>query len=117
MSGVKFVHPYEGDYRRALVETSNGMPVAEVSVTVDEEIYYNYMNALELYLKAKLAENMLEGIGTLLEAGRTNSVRKLTGDMCAMSRDDEIALQEAPELRAMREMLMDGDWHQRKYNP
>lgn len=109
MPEVKFVHPYGDDYHRARIETSDGMPVAEVGVTVDEEIYYNYMNALELYLKAKLAENMLEGIGTLLEAGRADSVRKLTGDMCAMSRDGEIALQEAPELRAMRGMPMDGD--------
>lgn len=103
---VKFVHPYGGDYRRALVETSDGMPVAEVSVTAGEEIYYNYMNALELYLKAKLAENMLEAIGTLLEAGRADSVRKLTDDMCIMSRDGEITLQEAVEFRGH-----DGDAH------
>lgn len=87
MSEVKFVHPYGGDYHRALIETSNGIPIAEVSVTVDEEIYYNYMNALELFLKAKFAENMLEMMGS------TDSVRKLTGDMCATSRDDEIAPQ------------------------
>lgn len=109
MSGVKFVHPYEGDYHRARIETSNGIPVAEVGVTVDEEIYFNYMNALELYLKAKFAENMLEIIGILLEAGCTDSVKKLTGDMCAMSREDEIALQEAFEFRVMREMLMNVD--------
>lgn len=106
MPEVKFVHPYGGDYRRALIETSNGVPVAEVGVTAAEEIYYNYMNALELYLKAKFAENMLEVIGTLLEAGLADSVRKLTGDMCAMSRDDEITLQEAPEFRAMRGTFM-----------
>ena len=109
MSEVKFVHPYEGDYHRARIETSNGIPVAEVSITVDEEIYYNYMNALELYLKAKFAENMLEIIGILLEAGCTDSVKKLTRDMCAMSRDDEIALQEAFEFRVMREMIMNID--------
>lgn len=109
MSEVKFVHPYEGDYHRARIETSNGIPIAEVSITVDEEIYYNYMNALELYLKAKFAENMLEIIGILLEAGCTDSVKKLTRDMCAMSRDDEIALQEAFEFRVMREMIMNID--------
>lgn len=100
MSEVKFVHPYEDDYHRASIETSSGTPIAEVSVTVDEEIYYNYMNALELFLKAKFAENMMEVIGTLLEAGCTDSVKKLTGDMCAMSRDDEITLREALEFRA-----------------
>lgn len=100
MSEVKFVHPYEDDYHRARIETSNGIPIAEVSVTVDEEIYYNYMNALELYLKAKFAESMMEVIGTLLEAGLADSVKKLTGDMCAMSRDDEITLLEASEFRA-----------------
>lgn len=100
MSEVKFVHPYEDDYHRARIETSNGIPVAEIGVTVDEEIYYNYMNALELYLKAKFAENVLEIIGTLLEAGLADSVRNLTGDMCAMSRDDEITLLEASEFRA-----------------
>lgn len=109
MSEVKFVHPYEGDYHRARVETSNGVPVAEIGVTVDEEIYFNYMNALELYLKAKFAETMMEVIGTLLEAGLADSVRKLTGDMCAMSRDDEITLQEAFEFRAMKELLMNID--------
>ena len=109
MSEVKFVHPYEGDYHRARIETSSGIPVAEVGVTVDEEIYFNYMNALELYLKAKFAENMLEIIGILLEAGCTDSVRNLTGDMCAMSREDEIALQEAFEFRVMREMIMNID--------
>lgn len=109
MSEVKFVHPYEGDCHRARIETSNGMPIAEVGVTVDEEIYYNSMNALELYLKAKFAENMMEAMGTLLEIGLTNSVREMIGDMCIMSRDDEIALQEAFEFRVMREMLMDID--------
>lgn len=109
MSEVKFVHPYGGDYHRALVETSDGMPIAEVGVTVDEEIYYNYMNALELYLKAKFAEGVMEAIGTLSEAGLADSVKKLTGDMCVMGRDDEIALQEASVFRAMRETLMNGD--------
>ena len=109
MSEVKFVHPYEDDYHRALIETPNGIPVAEVGVTVDEEIYYNYMNALELFLKAKFAESMLEVIGTLLEAGCTDSVKKLTGDMCAMSRDDEIALREASEFRVMKETFMNSD--------
>lgn len=87
MSEVKFVHPYGGDYHRALIETSNGMPIAEVGVTADEEIYYNYMNALELYLKAKFAETMLEMMGS------TDAVRKLTGDMRAAGGDGEIALQ------------------------
>ena len=109
MSEVKFVHPYEGDYHRARIETSSGIPVAEVSATADEELYYNYMNALELFLKAKFAECMMEVIGTLLEAGCTDSVKKLTGDMCAMSRDDEITLQEAFEFRVMREMIMNSD--------
>lgn len=109
MSEVKFVHPYEDDYRRARIETSNGIPIAEVSVTVDEEIYYNYMNALELYLKAKFAENMMEVMGTLLEMGSTDSVKKMTGDMSFMSRDDEIALQEALEFRVMMEMIMNSD--------
>lgn len=117
MPEVRFVHPHGGDYRRALVETSDGMPVAEVAVTVDEEIYYNYMNALELYLKAKLAEGMLEGIGTLLEAGRANSVRKLTGDMCAMGGDGEIALREASEFRAMGEAPANGDRRRREDGP
>jgi hypothetical protein len=109
MMEVKFVHPYEGDYHRACIETSSGIPVAEVGVTVDEEIYFNCMNALELYLKAKFAENMMEVMGTLLEIGLTDSVRKMIGDMCIMSRDDEIALQEAFEFRVMREMIMNID--------
>lgn len=109
MSEVKFVHPYGGDYHRALIETSNGTPIAEIGVTADEELYYNYMNALELYLKAKFAENMMEVIGTLLAAGFTDSVKKLTDDMCAMSRDDEITLLEALEFRVMKELLMNID--------
>lgn len=90
MSEVKFVHPYGGgggDYHRALIETSNGIPIAEVGVTADEVIYYNYMNALELYLKAKFAENMLEMMGS------TDAVRKLEGDLRATGRDGEIAPQ------------------------
>lgn len=109
MSEVRFIQPYQNSYHRARVETSDGIPIAELRLTHQEEIHYNYMNALELFLKAKFAENMLEIIGTLLEAGCTDSVKKLTGDMCAMSRDDEITLQEAFEFRAMKEMIMNID--------
>lgn len=102
MSEVKFVHPYQDDYRRARIETSNGIPIAEVSVTVDEVIHYNYMNALELYLKAKFAENMM---ATLVEVGFTESLKKLVGDMCAMDRDVEIAIAEALEFQLMNELI------------
>lgn len=109
MSEVKFVHPYGDDYHRARIETTDGIPIAEVGVTVDEEIYYNYMNALELFLKAKFAENMMEMIGILLEAGAVNSVEKLTGDMCALEREDKINIEKSHVFRIMKEMFEDGD--------
>lgn len=105
MLEVKFVHPYEDDYHRARIETSNGIPIAEVSVTVDEEIYYNYMNALELFLKAKFAENMMELMATLIEEGSTESLKKVVGDMCVMDRDAEIAIAEAHEFQLMTELI------------
>ena len=67
------------------------------------------MKALDLVLQAKFAENMMEIIGVLVEAGYTGTVKNLTGDMCAMSREDEIALQEALEFRDMKELLMNSD--------
>lgn len=105
MSEVKFVHPYQDDYRRARIETSNGIPIAEVSVTADEMMHYNYMNALELYLKAKFAENMMEMMAVLIEVGSTDSLKKLVGDMCVMDRDAEIAIAEAHEFQLMRELI------------
>lgn len=105
MSEVKFVHPYEDNYNRARIETSSGIPIAEVSVTADEEIYYNYMNALELFLKAKFAENMMELMATLIEIGSTDSLKKLVGEMCAMDRDAEIAIAEAHEFQLMTGLI------------
>lgn len=102
MPEAKFVRPYGGDCHRALTGTSDGMPVAEVGATADEEIYRNCMSAPELRLEAKFAEAVTEVVGTLPEAGLADSAKKLTGDMRAMGGDGEIALQEASEFRPVR---------------
>lgn len=109
MTEVKFIHPYEDDYHRARIETSSGIPIAEVSVTVDEEIYYNYMNALELYLKAKFAENMMVMIGIMLDCGCANSVERLTGEMCALSKEDKESIYESFAVRTMKKMFTESD--------
>lgn len=105
MAEVKFIHPFEDDYHRARIETLNGIPIAEVSVTVDEEIYYNYMNALELFLKAKFAENMMEMMATLVEIGAPETLKKAIGDMCVMDMDAENAIAEAHEFQSMTELI------------
>lgn len=104
MSEVRFIHPFENSYHRARVETSDGIPIAELRINHQEEFHYNYMNALELYLKAKFAENMMVMIGNLIEAGAVNAVEKLTGDMCAMERVDKINIEKAHVFRIMKEM-------------